>query len=194
VDASEIPLWLKLAYGTAVPIIAVVYWRTYGPSNFLWLSDIALACTAVAVLTENRLLASMAAVGAMPLEVAWILDFLAGGRLVGLAAYMYDARLSLLLRSLSLFHVALPLTLFYLLYQLGYDDRAFALQTLVTWAALILTFVATDPSKNINWVFGLGDKPTQKLPPLLYLGLEMAALPLCAILPMHLLLDWLFAR
>jgi hypothetical protein len=47
----DVPLWLKLAYGTAVSIIAVDYWRKYGPSNFLWLSDIALACTAVSVLT-----------------------------------------------------------------------------------------------------------------------------------------------
>ena len=121
-DAS-VPLWLKLVYGAAVPIIAVVYWRKYGPSNFLWLPDIGLACTTASVLTGDRLLASMVAVGVIPLELAWTLDFLAKGRVIGLAAYMYDPQLPLFLRSLSLFHLAMPPTLIFLLYQLGYEAR-----------------------------------------------------------------------
>jgi hypothetical protein len=36
VSAEHISLWLTLAYGLAVPVIAVVYWRAYGPANFLW--------------------------------------------------------------------------------------------------------------------------------------------------------------
>lgn len=189
---GQIPLWLKLAYGAFVPALAVVYWRAYGPSNFLWLSDIALAFTAISVVTETRLLASMAAVGVLPLEIVWSLDFLAGGRLLGLAAYMYDARLPLYLRALSLFHLALPPTLLYLLWLFGYDDRAFAYQTLLTWAVLAVTYAATEPQKNINWVFGAGNEPQRRLPPLLYLGLFMAVLPLFVMLPMHLLLKWLF--
>jgi hypothetical protein len=84
------------------------------------------------------------------------------------------------------------LTLIYLLYELGYDDRALVFQTLVTWAAFVLSCVATDPSKNINWVFGPGEKPQPVLPPLLYLGLEMAAVLLLVLLPTHLLLQGLF--
>ena len=37
------------------------------------------------LLTGNRLLASM------PRELAWPMDFVAGCRLIGLAAYMFDA-------------------------------------------------------------------------------------------------------
>jgi hypothetical protein len=59
----SIPLWLKLGYGVAVPVIAAVYWHAYGPQNYLWLSDIALALTAAAVWTGSRRLASMPAVG-----------------------------------------------------------------------------------------------------------------------------------
>jgi hypothetical protein len=192
VTSQQISLWLTLAYGLTVPIIAVVYWRAYGPTNFLWLSDIALAFTLASLLTGNRLFASMPAIGVLPLELAWTIDFLAGGRLIGLAGYMFDAKLPLYLRSLSLFHLALPPTLIFLLYRFGYDERALVYQTLLTWVVLVITYVATNPEQNINWVFGPGSKPQQLLPPLLYLGLEMVVLPLFVLLPMHLILKRLF--
>lgn len=189
---EQIWTWLTLAYGLAIPIIVGVYWRAYGPSNFLWLSDIALFFTFAALLSGNPLLASMPAVGVLALEIAWTADFLLRGRLIGLAAYMFDTKLPLYLRSLSLFHLALPPTLIFLLYRLGYDRRALIYQTLLTWAVLIACYVATDPNKNINWVFGPGSEPQRRVPPLLYLGLEMAILPLCLFLPTHLLLIVIF--
>jgi hypothetical protein len=187
-----IPLWLKLAYAAMVAVIVPVYWRHYGPVNFLWLSDIALACIALAVITENRLLASMPAVGVLPLELAWTIDFMSGGRLLGLAAYMFDSALPLYLRALSLFHLALPPTIVYLLWRGGYDDRALYWQTIVTLIALGAAYLA-QPKENVNWVYGPGQEPQHVLPPLLYLGLEMAVIPLCVILPMHFLLRYLFA-
>jgi hypothetical protein len=189
-SSAHIPLWLTLAYGLAVPVIAVVYWRSYGPTNFLWLSDVALAFTFAALVTGNPLLASMPAVGVLPLELAWTIDFLTGGRVIGLAGYMFDPKLSLYLRGLSLFHLALPPTLLFLLYELGYDRRA--LTTLLTWIILIITYVATDPEQNINWVFGPGSKPQRVLPPRLYLVLEMVVLPLLVLLPTHLILERIF--
>ena len=189
--AFAIPLWLKLAYAAGVPVIVVVYWRTWGPKNFLWFSDIALFCTAGAVLTGNSLLASMPAVGVLPLEIAWTLDFLTRGRLGGLSAYMFDVRHPLYLRALSLFHLAIPPTLVYLLYGLGYDSRALWAQTLLIWLVLPLTYAAK-PVENINWVFGLFGKPQTTLPPLVYLGLEMIVWPLIVVLPMHLILVRVF--
>jgi hypothetical protein len=183
---------LKLLYGIGVPVIAAVYWRVYGPSNFLWLSDIALGCTALALFTGHSIFASMPAVGVLVLETAWIVDFMSGGRLLGLAAYMYDASLPLYLRALSSFHLALPPTLIYLLDRLGYDQRALLGQTLITWLALILAYALTDPEKNINWVYGPGTERQTLLPPLLYLALEMIALPLVIFWPMHMLLKRIF--
>ena len=191
-NSGHIPLWLTLAYGLAVPVIAIIYWREYGPANFLWLSDIALAFTFAALLSGNRLLASMAAVGVLVLELAWMIDFLSAGRLIGLAAYMFDSKLPLYLRGLSLFHLALPPTLLFLLYRLGYDQRALIYQTLLTWVVLIITYLVTDPKKNINWVFGPGSKPQQVLPPLIYLGFELVVIPVCVFLPTHLLLKRIF--
>lgn len=183
---------LTIAYALATPIIAVVYWRSYGPANFLCLSDIALAFTFMSLLLRQRLLAGMPAVGVLVLELAWAIDFLAGGRLIGLAAYMFDEKLPLALRALSLFHLALPPTPFFLLNTFGYDKRAFAFQTLLSWIVLLLSYEVTDPEKNINWVSGPGDKPQHIIPPLLYLALEMVALPLIVFLPTHLVLMRLF--
>jgi hypothetical protein len=192
VSSEQISLWLTLIYGLAVPTIAVIYWRAYGPSNFLWLSDIALAFTLAALLSGNRLLASMPAVGVLPLELAWTIDLLAKGRFIGIAAYMFDSQLPLYLRSISLFHLALPPTLFFLLYRFGYDQRALIYQTLLTWVVLIVCYAATDPAKNINWVFGPGSKPQRRLPPLLYLSLLMVIIPAFVFVPMHLLLKRFF--
>jgi hypothetical protein len=132
----------------AVPVIAVVYWHAYGPQNYLWLSDIALGLTAAAVWTGSRRLASMPAVGVLPMELAWSLDFLAGGSLIGLAAYMYDSDLSLYLRSLSLFHLALPPTILWLLYRFGYDRKAPMYQLPLTWAAFIAAYGLADPTRT----------------------------------------------
>jgi hypothetical protein len=191
---DALPIWLKLAYGLGTPVIAANYARTYGLKNFLWLSDIALGCTTAAVLTDNRLLASMPAVGVLPLETAWTASFLSGGKLTGLAGYMFDRHIPLGRRALSLFHLALPPTILWILHRFGYDRRALALQTAVTWVVLPVTYAVTEPEKNINWVFGPGSKPQHRLPPLLYLGLEMVALPALVFLPMHRLLCRLFGQ
>jgi hypothetical protein len=105
---------------------------------------------------------------------------------------MFDSKLPRYLRSLSLFHLALPPTLLFLLYQFGYDERALVFQTLLTWVVLIVTYLVSDPEQNINWVFGPGNKPQRRLPPLLYLGLEMLVLPMFVFLPTHLVLNYLF--
>lgn len=187
------PLWLKLAYAGFLCVLIPVYWHTYGPGNFLWFSDIALFFTAAAVIVERPAtlrpaLIGMIAVGVLPLEIAWCIDFAFGGKLLGLAAYMFDATKPLSLRALSLFHVPLPPTVIWMLIRYGYDRRSLWRQTLLIWIVLPLTYALTDPSLNINWAFGWGNAPQTLIPPLAYLALAMAALPLLVALPMHLLL------
>jgi len=58
-----IPLWLKIAYTLFVCLIVPIYWRRYGPANFLWFSNIALLATVPALWLESALLASMMALG-----------------------------------------------------------------------------------------------------------------------------------
>lgn len=186
-----IPLWLKIAYGVFVPFLIVVYWPRYGPSNFLWLSDIALFSTAAAVIFEIPLLAAMPAVGVLPLEIFWTLDFLLLGRF-GLTSYMFDRQYPLWLRAISLFHLALPPTLFWMLWKFGYDQRAFLFQLALFWVVLIACYLFTDPAKNINWAFGPGEKPQKRISPRLYFAILIVVIPLCVTTPTHFALLWIF--
>ena len=190
------PLWLKISYTLFICILVPVYWKQYGPGNFLWFSDLALFVTAAALWLESSLLASMMAVSVIVLESVWIIDFLigliAGSSLIGLSAYMFDSKIPLSIRALSLFHVVLPLLLLWLLYRLGYDHRALLAQTLLAWIVLPLSYFLTKPSDNVNWVYGLGGGTQKWMPAPLYLVLLMIAFPLVLYWPTHLLLKRLF--
>jgi hypothetical protein len=185
------PLWLKIAYGVFVPFLIVVYWPRYGVSNFLWLSDIALFFTAAAVIFEAPLLAAMPAVGVLPLELFWTLDFLLLGRF-GLTSYMFDKQYPLWLRAISLFHLALPPTLIWILWNFGYDPRAFGYQLALFFVVITVCYLFTDPEKNINWAFGPGEKPQKRISPRLYFALLVVIIPVCVMTPTHFALLWLF--
>jgi hypothetical protein len=194
---GEISLALKMAGTAFVALLVPVYWRRYGPANFLWFSDLALFATTSALWLESALVASVAALAVALPELAWNADFTIGllrrGRApLGLAAYMFDRSLPWWLRGLSFFHVALPLVLVFLLHRLGYDERAWEVLTPVTSVVLVVTYLFTAPEKNINWVFGPGTRPQRRLPPLLYLLVVMLFFPLVVYLPTHLALSALF--
>src|SRR5438874_2461475 len=194
----QIPLWLKAAYALLVAAVSIVYGVKYKPSNFLWFSDIALLMTVPALWLENSLLASTMAVAVVLLELVWNIDFFIhlvfGLRIVGISDYMFESRRPLYLRSLSLFHVILPILLLWLVYRLGYDRRALAAQTILAWIVLPATYLLTNPRDNINWAFGLGSHPQQRFPPLLYLGLLMISFPALVYFPTHWLLSRFFGK
>lgn len=189
--AEPPPLWLKIAFTAFVAVLIPVYWREYGPSNFLWFSDIALFAAVVTLWMGHPLPASMAAVGVLLLELVWTIDFgivmIAGASPIGLADYMRDDSIPAGVRAISLFHLALPPLLVWLMHRLGYDRRAFLAQTALALVVLPVTWLVTSPDDNINWVFGLADGQQEVLPPLVYLALLMAAFPLAIYLPSHLL-------
>lgn len=194
-DGTLIPLWIKLSYTLLVCVIVAVYAVKYPLANFLWFSDIALLGTVPALWLESSLLASTMAIGVLLPEVLWNLGYwmqlVTGKRISGLTDYMFDAEQPLYLRALSLFHVILPILLLWLVFELGYDKRAWMAQTALAWVVLPLTYGVTDRKLNVNWVFGPGNEPQQRMPPLLYLGLSMIVFPLVIYLPTHLLLQWL---
>lgn len=187
------PMWATLPYTLLVLVIVPVYWRQYGPGNFLWFSDVAMFAVLVSLWTGNRMLYSMMAVGVLPFEIVWLVDFLTAGKLTGVAAYMFDQALPWWLRALSLFHVPLVLFLVWMLVRQGYERRALPLQIMLAWGLLPLTWWLTEPENNVNWVHGLGPDPVQIMPPLLYLALYMMLLPIVVYLPAHWLLLRLFA-
>lgn len=194
-DGTLIPLWIKLGYTLLVGVTVAVYAFKYPLANFLWFSDIALLGTVPALWLESSLLASTMAVGVLLPEVLWNLGYwvqlVTGKRISGLTDYMFDSDQPLYLRALSLFHVFLPILLLWLVLELGYDTRAWMAQTVLAWIVLPLTYGLTAPRLNVNWAFGWGNRPQQRMAPLLYLGLLMVIFPVLVYLPTHLLLRWL---
>jgi hypothetical protein len=189
---------LKIFTTVFISILIPAYAIHYGWANFLWLSDIALFGTILALWLDSALIASMMAVGALVLETAWIIDFfghlLIRRTLLGLSDYMFDPHNPVFIRALSLFHLVLPGLVFWMVWRLGYDSRAWLLQTLLTWVILLATYFFTNPDQNINWAFGPGTKPQHLLPPMLYLFLVMLVVPLLVYLPTHLALKYLLGK
>lgn len=189
-----VPLWLKIAWTAFVLVLIPVWIVHHGAVNFLWFSDIALFAITIALWLESRLIASMMAVAVLVAELAWNIDYLIGLLLgeapLGIAGHMFDDSKPQWLRAMSLFHVPLLAALIWLPWRLGYDGRALPLQTLLAWIVLPVTWLASGPDRNINWVYGPAE-PQQMMSPLLYLGLLMLAFPLLLYLPTHLLLRWL---
>lgn len=195
-ESAVIPIWLKIAHTLFVCLIVPIYWRQYGFANFLWFSDIALLVMVPALWFESPLLTSMMALAVVLPELAWIIDFFVrlatGVSLIGLTNYMFDASIPLFIRSLSLFHVALPLLLIWMLHRLGYDHRALFWQTLAAAVVLPLSYFFSNPRDNVNWVYGFGEKPQTMLPASLFVVLLILMFSLGIYLPMHLLFDSVF--
>lgn len=145
---------------------------------------------------ESSLPASAVAVGVLLPEVlrnvSFFVQLMTGRRVSGLTDYMFEARLPLDLRALSLFHVFLPVLLVWMVHVLGYDPAAWVAVTALAWVVLPLSYFFTDPEDNVNWVFGPGAKPQKRMAPLLYLGLLMVGFPLLIYLPTYWLLQGLF--
>ena len=192
----KIALWLKLTYSIFVAWVIPIYWKQYGPANYLWFSDVALILLVPALWLESKLFFSALAVSVVLLELLWNVDFfvrlLTRSQLVGLSDYMFDSTISRSIRALSLFHVLLPAILIWYVYRLGYDSRAFLVQTFSAWVVLLLSFFLTKPKDNINWVYGFGKKPQTRLPKVIHLLLLMLGLPVLVYLPSHLVLKRLF--
>jgi len=202
----QIPLWLKCAYTLFCAVLVPYYWHAYGPSNFLYFCDVALFFALGAIWLESPLLASMPAVGILLPQALWMLDLLGelvGLRLVGLTEYMFDQRIPLVARGLSLFHFWLPILLVWLVWRLGYDRRALVAWTLLAWVLTLACYFwipppppdLDDPLRpvNINYVYGFNNTAPQTwMTQPLYIALLMAVLPLCIFLPTHLVLVRLF--
>jgi len=191
----KISIAIKIPYTLFAIILVPMYWKYYGPTNFLWISGFAMLTTVVALWIENRTIASMMMVSAFLPDTLWSIDYFwrlfLGSHLIGGTEYMFDLARPLYLRNISLYHVFLPPILLLMLVRLGYDKRALFYQTGLFWVICLTCYFFTDPEKNINYVFG-PFKPQDTLHPLLYLALLMGLTPLCVYYPLHRLLDRLF--
>jgi hypothetical protein len=196
----RVPLVLKWAYSAFMAVLSPVYLHYYGPTNFLYVCDLALILTLIGIWIESALLISMCAVGIGALQALWIVDYvfnLGGISITGMTDYMFEQHRSLLLRGLSLYHAGLPILLAFLVWRLGYDRRALPIWIALSWALILICFFFMPPPRpdpglnpvNINYVWGPSDFAVQTwMPPAAWVAGLMVVVPLVAYLPVHLLL------
>jgi hypothetical protein len=77
-----------------------------------------------------------------------------------------------------------------MLHRMGFDRRAWKSQVILGWVVLLLTYFLTTPEQNINWVYGLGNKPQASMTPLMYLAVLLIVFPTCVYYPTH----WVIKR
>jgi hypothetical protein len=192
-DHRRISFSVKALYTLFVAVLVPCYWSFYGPANFLWLCDLALLLTVVALWSRSRFLASMQLVAVFLPSLIWLADLLnrllTGFFLTRWTHYMFRPDIPLVIRILSLYHGWLPSFLLWMVRQLGYDGRGWIAQTLLTWMVLPICFFFTDPVRALNGVFGpSGEHPQTWTAPGWWLVLMMLCYPVCVYLPSHLVL------
>ena len=203
---SRIPFLVKCLYTAYMAVLIPVYWKTYGPTNFLYFCDIALIMTLFALWLESALLVSAAAVGIVLPQALWAIDFIATGigwPLSGMTGYMYDDALPVHARFLSFFHFWLPFFLLWLLRHTGYDPKGLPLWTIIALVSVYICYFflpappapANNPGLpvNVNYVYGFSDQAAQTwMPPLVWFFLLQAMLVGLIFLPSHWLLKRLY--
>jgi hypothetical protein len=148
------PNWFRWLALLSLVAWFAAYWHAWGPANFLHLCDIAVILTCIGLWTNNALLLSSQAVSSVLIDIVWTLDVAArlilGRHLIGGTEYLFDATTPLWARLLSLFHIVLSFILLWSLSRLGYDRRAWKLQSAILLPVLIASRFVT-PDQNLNF-------------------------------------------
>jgi hypothetical protein len=152
--AAPFPPAVRVAAIAWLLVFVITYWRTYGPENLLLLCDVAVILTCWGLWRGSSLLLSSQALSSLVVDLAWDLDLLwrllLGRHLIGGTEYMWDERWPLAVRAMSLFHVVWPVLLIWALRRVGYDRRAWLLQSVLALLVLIASrFVL--PEANLNF-------------------------------------------
>jgi len=146
--------WLGLAW---LAVYLPSYTIAYGITNFLFLCNLGVMITAIALWRGDRLLLSSQAIAAPVIGIAWGLDagwrVVTGAHLFGGTEYMWNPAYPLFTRLLSLYHLAWPVLVVACVAKVGYDRRGWRLQTAIAAAALIASRLLTAPADNVNFAF-----------------------------------------
>ena len=189
-----IPLPAKAVLTALLLVWAAVYWRGYGPANFLWFCDLANFLIVAALWAPSPLLLSSQAVSVVVAQIVWSVDLasrlLSGHHPIGATEHLFDPTVALSLKVASLFHVVVPAVVIWCLARVGYDRRGWLLQTAIAWIVLPASY-QVGPASNINFVWGPLESPQTLVHPLVYLLALMVGYPLVLYLPAHLLFRWL---
>jgi hypothetical protein len=192
----RVPLWLKLAWTAWLVVWAPVYWRQYGAQNFLYFCDIGNILIGAALWLESPLIFSAQATGLLLFQTFYAVDLasalISGRHWIGGTEYMFDPHLALYIRLLSLFHIVTPPLLLWAISRLGYDERGWKLQTLLTWIVVPINYFWR-PHFDVNWARGLYYREQHFTSGLLYLLGYLITVPFFVYWPTNLLLQRVFA-
>jgi len=210
--AESLPRWLRFGYVLWFVPWSIVYWSYFGWQFWLWFCCLANLYVFLGCVTQRALWFSLAAVAALGVQLIYTVDFLTlcftRVSLTGATSYLLDITRPLSVRVLSLFHVWMPWLVLYATRRLGYDARAFWIQTLACACLLPICYFAFDPRLdtndpvmptvqglpfdrdfNINWVHAFYDRPEPAARGRRLWEL-MLGYPIAVHLPTHLLLSW----
>lgn len=191
--AMRLPLWLKIAWTIWVAIWVPLYWRQYGTQNFLYFCDLGNLFVLAGLWLESRLIFSWQATGLLLFQILYTVDLvgalMTGHHFIGGSEYMFDPHLSLFVRLLSLFHVVMPPLLLWAIWRLGYDERGWKYQTLLTWIVVPINYFWR-PQYDINFARGLFLREQHFLSSWIYLMTYLVVVPFGVYWPTHLALQW----
>jgi hypothetical protein len=187
---AALPLTVKVLWTAFVVVWAPIYWRQYGPQNFLFYCDLGNVLILLGLWLESRFIFSWQAVGLLVFQTLYSVDlltaFLSGHHATGGTEYMFDPAIPLFVRALGLYHFIVPVLLLFGLRRLGYDARAWKWQILLMAVVVPVCFY-WHPADNINFVRGFGHEQ-HSMPGWLYLIGYLAVVPLAVYWPTHLVL------
>jgi len=187
---SRIPLALKLIWTVLVLVWVPVYWRQYGPQNFLFFCDIGNLLITVGLWLESRFILSWQAVGLLVFQTLYDIDLLvalvSGHHATGGTEYMFDPAIPVFVRALGLYHIVVPVLLLWAVRRLGYDLRGWKLQTLLMAVVVPINFF-WHPGANVNFARGIGHEQ-HMMPSWLYMVGYLIVAPVLIYWPTNLAL------
>ena len=173
----KLPRWLKVGWTLWLIVWAPVYWRQYGPQNFLFFCDVGNVLIGLGLWLESSLIFSWAACGLLLVQSLYTIDLagalVTGRHFIGGTEYMFDPHLPLIIRLLSLFHVVTPPLLLWAIWRLGYDRINYF------W----------HPEMDVNWARGPFFHEQHVMPGWAYLLGYLVVVPMCIYVPTHLFLE-----
>jgi len=193
----RIPLWIKVLWTVCVIAWIPLYWRQYGPQNFLFFCDLGNLFITAGLWMESSLIFSWQASGLLLFQTVFIVDvagtFLSGRHWIGGTEYMFDPHIPLSIRLLSLFHVVTPPLLLWAIARLGYDGRGWKYQTLTAWIVVPINYFWR-PEYDVNWARGPFFREQHVVPGLSYLLAYLIVVPVSIYYPTHRFLLWFAGR
>jgi hypothetical protein len=189
----RLPLWLKIAWSIWVIAWVPVYWHQYGAQNFLYFCDLGNLLITLGLWLESPLIFSWQATGLLLFQTLYTIDLIgalfSGTHIIGGTEYMFDPQVPLFVRLFGLFHVVVPPLLLWAIYRLGYDERGWKYQTLMTCMVVPINYFWR-PQFDVNWARGPFLREQHVVPGLAYLFAYLIVVPLLVYWPTHRFLQW----